>query len=67
MDEVRDGGPEDPRLALILVDADSVVYLKQEKSRPVLLFEVAKAAITGERAELGEVRTVDFDAQAGSA
>lgn len=60
-DDVRDGGPDDPRLALILVEADSVVYLKQEKSKPVILFEVARAAITGARAELGEVRKVDFD------
>lgn len=61
VDEVRDGGPEDPRLALILVDADSVVYMKQEKSKPVVLFEVARAALTGERAELGTVRQVNFD------
>jgi general stress protein 26 len=60
VDEVRDGGPDDPRLALILVDAESVVYMKQDKSKPVILFEVAKAALTGERAELGTVRSVDF-------
>src|SRR5689334_1791927 len=42
VDEVRNGGPDDPRLALILVDADSVVYMKREKSRPAVLFEVAK-------------------------
>ena len=56
----RDGGPDDPRLALILVDAESVVYMKQEKSKPVVLFELAKAALTGDRAELGTVRKVDF-------
>ena len=62
VDEVRDGGPDDPRLALILVDAESVVYMKQEKSKPMVLFELAKAALTGDRAELGTVRKVDFGA-----
>ena len=60
VDEVRDGGPDDPRLALILVDAESVVYMKQDKPKPVVLFELAKAALTGDRAELGTVRKVDF-------
>jgi general stress protein 26 len=41
IDDVRDGGPDDPRLALILVDADSVTYMKQDKSKPVVLFEIA--------------------------
>ena len=60
VDEERDGGPDDPRFALILVDADSVTYMKQEKSKPVMLFEVAKAMITGDRPELGEVRQLQF-------
>ena len=58
LDDVRDGGPDDPRLALILVDADSVSYLKQDKPRPVILFEVAKALVTGGTADLGEVKQV---------
>ena len=59
IDDIRNGGPDDPRLALILVDADSVVYMKQEKSKPVILFEVAKAMVTGARPEVGQVRTLD--------
>ena len=55
----RDGGPDDPRLALILVDVQSVTYLKQDKPRPVVLFELVKSLVTGKRAELGEVRQVD--------
>ena len=43
----RDGGPDDPRLALILVDVQSVTYLKVDKPRPVVLFEVARAMVTG--------------------
>jgi general stress protein 26 len=56
VDEVRDGGPDDPRLALILVTAESVVYMKQDKPMPMVLFEVAKGMLTGDRAEMGEVR-----------
>ena len=60
VDDVRDGGPDDPRLALILVDAESVVYMKQEKSKPMVLFEIAKSLVTGERAELGETTELDL-------
>jgi general stress protein 26 len=60
VDEVRDGGPDDPRFALILVDAQSVVYMKREKSKPMVLFEVAKGMITGEAPEIGETRRVEL-------
>jgi general stress protein 26 len=56
IDDVRDGGPDDPRLALILVDADTAIYMKREKSKPVILFEVAKGLVTGDRPDFGEVR-----------
>ena len=61
VDEVRDGGPDDPRLALILVEADSVTYLKQGKPKPVVLFEVIKGVLTGQRPDMGEVRQLDLD------
>jgi general stress protein 26 len=61
VDDVRDGGPEDPRLALILVDADSVTFMKRDKSKPALLFEVAKAFVTGETPDLGKPQTVNFN------
>jgi general stress protein 26 len=54
----RDGGPDDPRLALILVDVQSVTYLKQDKPRPVILFELVKGMVTGKRPDLGEARQV---------
>jgi general stress protein 26 len=44
----RDGGPGDPRMALIAVDADTVVYTKQDAPTPVVLFEMAKGMVTGE-------------------
>jgi general stress protein 26 len=55
----RNGGPDDPRLALILVDVESVTYLKQDKPKPVVLFELVKGLVTGKRAELGEIRQLD--------
>ncbi len=54
----RDGGPDDPRIALILVEVHSVTYLKVNKSRPVVLFEVAKAMVTGTPPKIGEQRQV---------
>ncbi|HEX6052425.1 MAG TPA: pyridoxamine 5'-phosphate oxidase family protein [Gemmatimonadaceae bacterium] len=55
----RDGSENDPRIALILVEAESVTYMKVTKPRPVVLFEVAKAMVTGEPPRVGAVRTVN--------
>ena len=54
----RDGGPNDPRIALIMVEAESATYMKVNKSRPVVLFEVLKGMVTGSRADIGEVKEV---------
>jgi|SRR5690606_1981210 len=61
LDEVRDGGPNDPRLALILVTADTVIYMKREKSKPMVLFELARSMVTGDRPDIGDVKRVDMD------
>ena len=55
----RDGGPGDPRLTLLLVDADSVVYMKSDTPRPIVLFEVVKGMVTGQQPNVGSVRTLD--------
>lgn len=52
----RDGGPDDPRLALVSVDVQSVTYLKVDKPQPVVLFEVAKAMVTGKPPKVGSQR-----------
>jgi general stress protein 26 len=52
----RDGGPDDPRIALLAVDADSVVYMVNNTPKPVVLFEVAKGIITGNEPNVGETR-----------
>ena len=54
-DEVA-GTPDDPRIVLIAVTADSASYLKVDKPRPVILFEIVKAKVTGHTPEIGEVR-----------
>lgn len=54
----RDGGPDDPRLTLIFVEADSVVYMKNDKPKPVILWEVLKGMVTGSAVEIGEVRHI---------
>ncbi len=54
----KDGGPEDPRLTLIFVEADSVVYMKNDKPRPLILWEVLKGMVTGSAIEVGEIRHI---------
>ena len=54
----RNGGPDDPRLALIQVEVDSVSYLKVDKPKPLVLFEVAKAMVTGSPPNIGKQREV---------
>ncbi|HJQ53375.1 MAG TPA: pyridoxamine 5'-phosphate oxidase family protein [Gemmatimonadaceae bacterium] len=54
----RDGGPNDPRLALIMVEAESATYMKVNKPRPIVLFEVLKAMVTGSRVDIGDIREI---------
>ena len=54
----RNGGPDDPRIALILVDVHSVTYLKVDKPKPLVLFEVVKGMVTGPPPNVGQQRTV---------
>jgi general stress protein 26 len=54
----RDGGPDDPRLALVLVEAQSVEYLVTTKPKPAVLFEVAKGMLTGSTPNVGEQRHI---------
>jgi len=54
----RDGSANDPRIALILVEAETVTYMKVTKPKPVVLLEVAKAMVTGSPPKVGSIRTV---------
>jgi len=44
----RDGGPDDPRIVLILVEAHSVTYSKQDRALPLVLYDAARGILTGE-------------------
>lgn len=59
VDDVRDGGPDDPRIALIEVTAQSATYLKLDRPAPVVLFGVLKGILTGEPPKVGEVGRLD--------
>ena len=60
-DGKRDGGPHDPRIALILVEADTVVYSKKDRPMPVVLFQIAKSMITGQPPKVADLRELHRD------
>jgi general stress protein 26 len=57
----RDGSPDDPRLALIFVDAHTVHYFKSKHSKPVTLLEIAKGIVTGTQPDLGREERLSRD------
>jgi general stress protein 26 len=57
----RDGGPHDPRIALILVEADSVVYSKTDRPAPLVLFQVVRSMITGDPPKVADLRELSRD------
>jgi general stress protein 26 len=60
-DAKRDGGPHDPRIALILVEAESVVYSKNNRRTPLALFQAVKGIITSEPPQPVPVREIQRD------
>ncbi len=63
----RDGGPDDPRIALIEVKAESAYYLKSTQPRLIALFSVAKAILTGNPPKAGDMGELDRAALASGA
>jgi general stress protein 26 len=51
----RHGTADDPRIVLIGIDVHAAVFLEVNKPKPVVLFELAKGWLTGERVEPGEI------------
>jgi general stress protein 26 len=49
----RHGTPDDPRMVLIGIDVHAAVFLEVNRPNPVVLFELAKGWLTGERVEPG--------------
>jgi general stress protein 26 len=54
-DDPRHGTADDPRIVLIGVRVHAAVFLEVNKPKPVVLFELAKGWLTGERVEPGEL------------
>jgi general stress protein 26 len=54
----RHGTAADPRIALIGIDVHAAVFLEVNKPKPVVLFELAKVWLTGERVEAGQTHTL---------
>lgn len=54
----KDGSASDPRITLVLVEADSVVYMKNNKPRPLILWEVLKGIVTKTEPDIGDVRHI---------
>jgi len=55
-DGKRDGGPHDPRIALILVEAESVTYSKKDRPTPLVLFQLVKGLVTGQPPKVADLR-----------
>ena len=60
-DGVRDGGTRDPRIVLVLVEADSVVYSKNDRPMPLALFQAVKGMITREPPKVADLREIGAD------
>ena len=50
----RHGTADDPRIVLIGIDVHAAVFLEVDKPKPVVLFELVKGWLTGERVEPGK-------------
>lgn len=51
----RNGGPDDPRILLIAVEAQTAVYLKADRPQPLVLLSLVKGMVTGEPPHVGDV------------
>jgi general stress protein 26 len=57
-DGTHDGGPEDPRIAIIRVKASTAQYATSKKTAVGSAIEVAKGVITGETANVNKLRKI---------
>jgi general stress protein 26 len=55
----RHGTADDPRMVLIGVRVQTAEFLEVNKSKPVVLFEIAKGWLTGEEPKLGELHELE--------
>jgi len=54
----KDGGPDDPRMILIGVDAVTAQYMTVNKPQPLVLFELVKGMVTGKAPHIGDVKEI---------
>ena len=57
----HDGSPNDPRIALILVEPQVVSYFKRDRPLPLVLFDVARALMGGPQPFAGDQHEVTGD------
>lgn len=55
----RHGTADDPRLVLIGVEIHAASFLDITRPQPLVLFDLAKGLLTGERVEIGETRRIE--------
>ena len=60
-DDKKAGTADDPRIALILVEAQAVTYFKRDRPLPLVLFDLARAMVGGKPADVGDEREVTAD------
>ena len=60
-DDKKAGTPDDPRIALILVEAQAVTYFKRERALPLVLFDLVRARMGGPPPNFGDEREVSAD------
>ncbi len=52
----KNGGPGDPRITLVLIEAHSVTYSKKDRPAPMQLFALAKGIVTGDKPKMSDLR-----------
>ena len=55
----RHGTADDPRVVLIGIEIHAASFLDISKPQPLVLFELAKGLLTGDRVEIGETRRIE--------
>lgn len=60
-DGKHDGGPEDPRIGIIKVNAKTATYAVADRSAVARGFEVAKGMVTGEAPNVQKLRELNTD------
>ena len=60
-DGTHDGGPDDPRIGVIKVTAQTATYAINSKNMVSRAMEVAKGTVTGESAQVNKLRELSTD------